>query len=133
MGNPGSGKSTLSNLQAIRLMGGKRGSYFTSGYSAGGQGVTSLSLRKPFPESSPNVFILDTPGLYDSNKRDECAKEIEAALKSDDNGDFKIMVMTPLFSSITKEHPFSMWGFVQPLLISRYRSLWSPLKLGVSG
>jgi len=70
VGNPGTGKSTLLNGLLRKAM-------FISGISRTGSGVTT-NLQKI---THDGVYYLDTPGLDDDEMRQNCANEINQALK----------------------------------------------------
>jgi len=81
-GNPGVGKSTLCNSVFGRAV-------FESGLSLG----RGLTKTKQQHMHQGNLYI-DTPGLDDAISRIEAAREIEAALKQ--NNDYKIVFVAVL-------------------------------------
>jgi GTP-binding protein EngB required for normal cell division/chaperonin cofactor prefoldin len=82
VGNPGAGKSTLLNS----LLGQAK---FQSGVSFG----VGLTQKIQWVEHN-GVFYGDTPGLADVKAREQCAVEIEKALKK--GGTFKIVFVVSL-------------------------------------
>jgi len=84
IGNPGVGKSTLLNCIIGRKV-------FESGVSIGEGKTYELATK----EIGNNVFM-DTPGLEDTKKRKQAAKDITKALKQD--GNYKIFFVVTLES-----------------------------------
>lgn len=91
IGNPGAGKSTLAMLLA-KAYGCSR-PVFKSGLAVGGAGVTSDSQWVSVPGLGA---IIDTPGLTDAQKREQCAREITSALKMGHN--YRVFIVCRLES-----------------------------------
>eukprot|EP01132_Coremiostelium_polycephalum_P000132 gene132-179_t len=83
-GNPGVGKSSLCNSVFQKAL-------FSSGVSS----VTSLTTQQQTYQYGDKLYI-DTPGLADVNTREQAAKEIEQALKKNNN--YKIVFVATIES-----------------------------------
>jgi len=70
IGNPGSGKSTILNCLVQQPL-------FSSGVSTDGLGITTILQKREVSD----INYIDTPGLDDMVRREECAEQISAALR----------------------------------------------------
>ena len=82
IGNPGTGKSTLANCIAKRVL-------FKSGISFGSVMTNNLNIEK-----HDEIIYLDTPGLADINMRKVAASSITEGLKK--NGKYQIFFVITL-------------------------------------
>ena len=126
IGNPGSGKSTVLNYLAQKVM-------FNSGLSYGTGMTDVLDLKEVTLEMENgqivNIIFCDTPGLNDAGKREAAGKAISTALKK--GGATKILFFVTLESGRAKNDDVTTMNLVlkaAPEIGNRYGIIVNKIK-----